>query len=71
MAAMRGKVVRVINEKGFGFIRAENGTDYFFHRSQLQQTAGRAWDQIEVGNPCLFEPIDGPKGPRAIDVQVQ
>jgi CspA family cold shock protein len=68
---MRGKVIRVMGEKGFGFIRGEDGTDRFFHRSGLQQTAGLSWEQIEVGAACVFEPIDGPKGPRAIGVQVR
>ena len=32
---MKGKVVRLIRDRGFGFIQAENGQDVFFHRSAL------------------------------------
>jgi cold shock CspA family protein len=68
-AVMRGKVVRVVSDKGFGFIRAEDGLDYFFHKSGISD--GRVWEQIVVGHQCVFEPVEGPKGLRAAEVKVQ
>ncbi len=36
---MRGQIVRLVRDRGFGFIRAENGQDVFFHRSELQDAS--------------------------------
>ena len=36
MISMKGTVKTFSKEKGFGFIRAENGKDVFFHYSELQ-----------------------------------
>jgi cold shock protein len=33
---MKGQIVRLIRDRGFGFIRSEDGQDVFFHRSELQ-----------------------------------
>ena len=34
--ATNGKVKRVVSEKGFGFIEAADGGEYFFHQSACQ-----------------------------------
>ena len=47
---MRGQIVRLIRERGFGFIRSEGGQDVFFHRSELQDAdfdALRGDEQVE------------------------
>jgi cold shock CspA family protein len=36
---MRGKIKRIIRERGFGFISAEDGREIFFHRSALEERA--------------------------------
>ncbi len=36
---MRGQIVRLVRDRGFGFIRAEDGQDVFFHRSELQDAS--------------------------------
>jgi CspA family cold shock protein len=33
---LRGKIVRLVRDRGFGFIQAENGQEIFFHRTALQ-----------------------------------
>jgi len=62
---MKGKIKRLVTDKGFGFIKAEDGNEYFFHKSALQNV------QIEgltEGREVEFEVGEGAKGPRAEDV---
>jgi len=56
--------------KGFGFIRGENGKDYFFHRSAL--SGGVRFDALTEGDLVEFVPgTPGPKGERADRVRLQ
>ena len=64
---MEGKIKRLIRERGFGFITAEDGKDVFFHRSTL---AGDDFDALEEGTNVEFDLERGPRGPRAINVKV-
>ncbi len=32
---MKGQIVRLVRDRGFGFIRAEGGQEVFFHRTAL------------------------------------
>ncbi len=63
---MKGKIKRLIRERGFGFITAENGREIFFHRSAL---AGVNFDALEEDIDVEFELEKGPRGPRAINVK--
>ena len=38
MANMKGTIKRLVNAKGFGFIAADDGNEYFFHQSACSQT---------------------------------
>ena len=62
---MKGKIKRLIRERGFGFISAEDGREVFFHRSALE---GENFDALEEGNSVEFNVERGPKGPRAVNV---
>ena len=53
------------NDKGFGFITPESGTDLFFHTSEVQGQTPRDGDKVE------FEIGQGKKGPCAVKVQVK
>lgn len=64
---MKGKIKRLIQERGFGFISAEDGTEVFFHRSALQDIN---FDTLEEGNSVEFDLEKGYKGPRAVNVRV-
>jgi cold shock protein len=64
---MNGMVARVMADKGFGFIRAENGQEYFFHQSAV---LGARIYELREGQPVTFEAGQGPKGPRAENVQL-
>lgn len=64
---MKGKIKRLIRERGFGFISAEDGKEVFFHRSALQ---GVNFDTLEEDNSVEFDLERGDKGPRAVNVKV-
>jgi CspA family cold shock protein len=64
---MTGKIQRIIAEKGFGFIAAADGKEYFFHSSAV---AGGSFDTLYPGQEVTFDVGQGPKGPRAENVKV-
>ena len=61
-----GTVKKVVSDRGFGFIAAEDGKEYFFHRSGLQ--ASLDFDRLVGGERVSFEVEQSPKGPRAVQV---
>ena len=62
---MNGIIKRVVSDRGFGFIAGEDGTDYFFHRDELD---GLDFANLKPGERITFEPQQGPK-PRAGNVR--
>jgi len=62
-----GQIKKVVSDRGFGFITAEDGKDYFFHRSGLQ--ASLDFDRLVGGEPVEFDVESSPKGPRAVGVR--
>ena len=54
-------------DKGFGFIAAEDGTEYFFHQSGCVSTR---FDDLREGQRVSFTVGQGPKGPRAENVNL-
>jgi CspA family cold shock protein len=66
MATMTGTIKRMVSDKGFGFIAAGDGTEYFFHQSACTSTR---FDDMREGQTVSFTVGQGPKGPRAENVQ--
>lgn len=62
-----GTIKKVIADRGFGFIAAEDGKEYFFHRNGLQSSLD--FDRLIGGERVSFEIEASPKGPRANDVR--
>jgi len=60
-----GTIKKLVPDRGFGFITAEDGKDYFFHRSATPE-----FDSLAGGEQVTFEIEASPKGPRAGKVQV-
>ena len=60
MASMNGTVKRLVSDKGFGFIAAEDGNEYFFHQSAC---SGVSFDELREGQSVSFEKGQGPKVP--------
>jgi cold shock protein len=61
-----GTIKKVVSERGFGFITAEDEKEYFFHRDGLDSTLN--FDRLVGGEKVEFEVEQGPKGPRAKQV---
>jgi CspA family cold shock protein len=66
MAAQSGTIKRLVSEKGFGFVAAQDGSEYFFHQSACNETR---FDDLREGQAVTFQKGQGPKGPRAEDVR--
>ena len=66
---MTGTIKKLTRDRFFGFIRAEDGLDYFFHQSELQ--GGLVFIDIEEGQRVAFDPQQGPKGPRAVNIRLE
>jgi CspA family cold shock protein len=62
-----GTVKKVIADRGFGFIVAEDAKEYFFHRGGLEATLD--FDRLVGGERVEFEIEQSPKGPRAVKVR--
>jgi CspA family cold shock protein len=63
---MNGTIKRLVSMKGFGFVAAEDGSEYFFHQSACTSTP---FDSLQEGQAVTFERGQGPKGPRAENVK--
>jgi len=61
----RGKVKWFNEQKGFGFIEQEDGSDVFVHYSSI---AGDGFKTLAEGDDVEFELTEGPKGPKAENV---
>jgi CspA family cold shock protein len=62
-----GTIKKVVAERGFGFIVAEDAKEYFFHRSGLEPSID--FDRLSGGEQVAFEVEAGPKGARAVRVR--
>jgi CspA family cold shock protein len=62
-----GTIKKVVSDRGFGFIAADDSKEYFFHRSGLNSSLD--FDRLVGGEKVQFEIEQSPKGPRAKDVQ--
>jgi CspA family cold shock protein len=55
----RGPVVRLIRDRGFGFVRTEDGSEIFFHHSALPPGV---FDSLNEGQELEFEIETDPRG---------
>jgi CspA family cold shock protein len=62
----KGNVKWFNDQKGYGFITQENGTDIFVHFSAIQ---GEGFRTLYEGQEVEFDVTDGPKGPQASNVR--
>lgn len=64
-----GKIKKLVQDKGFGFIQTDNGQDVFFHHSTV---ADRGFDDLTEGQQVEYTVEEGQsssgKGPRAASV---
>ena len=69
---MHGRITSISPERGFGFIAADDGGEFFFHRSALH---GVDFEELAEGVTVEFtlghETGDRPdEGPRAVDIRL-
>jgi cold shock protein len=62
-----GSIKKVVADRGFGFIVADDAKEYFFHRSGVE--ASLDFDRLVGGERVEFEIEQSPKGPRAARVR--
>ncbi len=48
----RGTIKKLIGDRGFGFIAQEDGSEIFFHRSQV---LGNGFDSLREGQAVSYE----------------
>ena len=65
-----GTIVRLVRDRGFGFIRTEDGSEIFFHASGV--TGGAVYDNLSEGQTVTFdlEQDTRGRGQRAVNVQL-
>ena len=62
----KGKVKWFNNQKGYGFITPESGSDVFVHYSAV---TGDGYKTLEEGQEVEFEIVKGDKGEQATNVR--
>ncbi|MBU1087340.1 MAG: cold shock domain-containing protein [Candidatus Omnitrophica bacterium] len=63
----KGKINKVVRDRGFGFIDDTDGRQLFFHQSSV---SGVEFDSLRGEEQVEFEVEDSPKGPRAINIKI-
>ena len=67
MSTLNGTIKRLVTDKGFGFIAASEGNEYFFHQSACSDAR---FDDLREGQAVTFQRGQGPKGPRGENVRL-
>ena len=64
-----GSIVRLVRDRGFGFIRTDNGQEVFFHATGV--TGGLVYDNLQEGQTVTFdvEQDTRGRGERAVNVR--
>jgi CspA family cold shock protein len=63
---VKGRVKKLVPERGFGFVRGDDGKEVFFHRSGL---GANDYDALSEGDVVEYVVQEGPRGPRAENVR--
>ena len=65
----QGPIVRMIRDRGFGFVRTEDGSEVFMHHSALPPGV---FDSLQEGREVEFEIQHDPRGrgERAVNVRL-
>ncbi len=61
----KGVVKWFSNQKGYGFITTDTGTDIFVHHSAIK---GEGYKTLNQGQQVEFDVVNGPKGEQATNV---
>jgi CspA family cold shock protein len=62
----KGKIKKMVRDRGFGFIRGDDGKEVFFHRSGMNVGD---YDNLGEGDSVEYVVQEGPRGARAENVR--
>ena len=62
---MKGRVKFFDEGKGFGFIEADDGKEYFVHQTGLNDGV-----RIRENDNVSFDVTEGDRGPKAVNVEI-
>lgn len=57
---MTGIITRMLTTKGFGFVKGEDGCEYFMHAKDID--IDQRWEQLEKGQRVTFTPVQNGTG---------
>ena len=63
---VKGKIKKLVRERGFGFVRGDDGREVFLHRSGLGPVD---YDSLSEGDVVEYVVQEGPRGARAENVR--
>ena len=63
----KGKIKKLVRDRGFGFITDTDGREVFFHQSGL---VGTTFNALNEDQEVEFDVEKSDKGPRAIKISV-
>lgn len=63
---VKGRIKKMVRDRGFGFIRGDDGKEVFFHRSGL---GAADYDALSEGDLVEYQIMESPRGPRAENVR--
>ena len=63
---VKGRIKKLVRDRGFGFVRGDDGKEAFFHRSGLGATD---YDALSEGDVVEYVVQEGPRGARAQNVR--
>ncbi len=63
----KGKIKKLVRDRGFGFISDTDGREMFFHQTGLVETSFNALNEDQE---VEFDVEKSDKGPRAINIHV-
>jgi CspA family cold shock protein len=66
---LHGRIKWFDPEKGYGFIARDDGGELFVHRSGVPLADDGTLPTLEEGQEVLYEVMDSPKGPQAVQVR--
>jgi ribosome-associated translation inhibitor RaiA len=62
-----GRIVRLFDEEGYGFIETEDGHEVYFDRDSMTKPT---WPKLEIGTVVRFKERQGDKGPFGTQVTI-
>lgn len=57
---MTGIITRMLTTRGFGFVKGDDGLEYFMHAKDVDER--QAWEQLAKGQHVEFTPAENGTG---------